>query len=85
MRAVPFEEDDHDPSIWFLDHSFLEGMYKMYKKINGVYARVRWLHGRVRASMCARCGCWKLGDALEAACLHACAPVCPHWAHQTLH
>lgn len=33
--ALPFEEDDHDPSIWFLDHSYLEQMYKMFKKVNG--------------------------------------------------
>jgi hypothetical protein len=33
--AVPFEEDDHDPTIWFLDHSYLEQMYKMFKKVNG--------------------------------------------------
>ncbi len=33
--ALPFEEDDNDPSIWFLDHSYLEQMYKMFKKVNG--------------------------------------------------
>jgi hypothetical protein len=33
--AVPFEEDDRDPSIWFLDHSYLESMYQMFKKVNG--------------------------------------------------
>jgi 26S proteasome regulatory subunit N8 len=32
---VPFEEDDHDPSIWFLDHSYMEAMYRMFKKVNG--------------------------------------------------
>ena len=32
---MPFEEDDQDPSIWFLDHSYLEVMYKMFKKVNG--------------------------------------------------
>ena len=35
MRAVPFEEDDRDPKIWFLDHSYLEQMYRMFKKVNG--------------------------------------------------
>lgn len=35
MRSVPFEEDDQDPSIWFLDHSYMEVMYKMFKKVNG--------------------------------------------------
>ncbi len=33
--AVPFEEDDADPSIWFLDHSYLENMLRMFKKVNG--------------------------------------------------
>jgi hypothetical protein len=33
--AVPFEEDDQDPSIWFLDHSYLENMFHMFKKVNG--------------------------------------------------
>lgn len=34
--AVPFEEDDHDPSIWFLDHSYLDQMGRMFKKVNGM-------------------------------------------------
>jgi 26S proteasome regulatory subunit N8 len=33
--AVPFEEDEKDPSIWFLDHSYLENMFRMFKKVNG--------------------------------------------------
>mmetsp|Transcript_19877 Transcript_19877/g.32694 ORF Transcript_19877/g.32694 Transcript_19877/m.32694 type:complete len:300 (+) Transcript_19877:50-949(+) len=32
--AVPFEEDAKDPSIWYLDHSFLENMFNMFKKVN---------------------------------------------------
>lgn len=35
--AVPFEEDERDPSIWFLDHSYLENMAAMYKKVNGAW------------------------------------------------
>ena len=34
-HAVPFEEDEKDPKIWFLDHSYLEAMYAMFKKVNG--------------------------------------------------
>ena len=34
-RVVPFEEDERDPNIWFLDHSYLEGMSAMFKKVNG--------------------------------------------------
>lgn len=33
--AVPFEEDENDSAIWFLDHSYLEIMCKMFKKVNG--------------------------------------------------
>ena len=34
-RPVPFEEDDRDSSIWFLDHSYHEQMYRMARRING--------------------------------------------------
>ncbi|WAR11796.1 PSMD7-like protein [Mya arenaria] len=33
--AVPFDEDAHDKSVWFLDHDYLEQMYSMFKKVNG--------------------------------------------------
>ena len=33
--AVPFEEDEKDKTIWFLDHSYLETMFRMFKRING--------------------------------------------------
>jgi 26S proteasome regulatory subunit N8 len=32
---VPFDEDDKDRSVWFLDHDYLENMYGMFKKVNG--------------------------------------------------
>ncbi|KAI8127286.1 26S proteasome non-ATPase regulatory subunit 7 [Lucilia cuprina] len=32
--AVPFDEDDKDKSVWFLDHDYLENMYGMFKKVN---------------------------------------------------
>ena len=35
--AVPFEEDPRNPSVWFLDHNFLEEMFWMFKKVNGTY------------------------------------------------
>jgi len=31
--ALPFEEDAKDPSIFFLDHDYLESMYAMFRKI----------------------------------------------------
>ncbi|KAG1666147.1 hypothetical protein FOA52_011558 [Chlamydomonas sp. UWO 241] len=40
--AVPFEEDDNDTSIWFLDHSYLEVMCKMFKKVNAREKVVGW-------------------------------------------
>ncbi len=33
--AVPFDEDEKDKSVWFLDHDYLEIMYSMFKKVNG--------------------------------------------------
>lgn len=33
--SVPFDEDDKDKSVWFLDHDYLENMYGMFKKVNG--------------------------------------------------
>ncbi|RWW35505.1 hypothetical protein BHE74_00059556, partial [Ensete ventricosum] len=35
LCAVPFEEDEKDPSIWFLDHNYHESMFSMFKRING--------------------------------------------------
>lgn len=40
--AVPFEEDDKDPSIWFLDHNFLEQMHAMFKKVNAREKIIGW-------------------------------------------
>ena len=36
--AVPFEEDLKKPSVYFLDHNYLETMFRMYKKVNGACA-----------------------------------------------
>lgn len=33
--AIPFEEDEKDPKTWFLDHNYIEGMWQMFKKVNG--------------------------------------------------
>ncbi|KAG8651443.1 hypothetical protein MANES_07G126400v8 [Manihot esculenta] len=40
--AVPFEEDDKDPSIWFLDHNYHESMFSMFKRINAREHVVGW-------------------------------------------
>ncbi|KAG8500758.1 hypothetical protein CXB51_002779 [Gossypium anomalum] len=35
--AVPFEEDEKDPSIWFLDHNYHESMFSMFKRNNVIF------------------------------------------------
>ncbi|KMZ68501.1 26S proteasome regulatory subunit N8 [Zostera marina] len=40
--AVPFEEDDRDSSIWFLDHNYHESMFSMFKRINAKEHVVGW-------------------------------------------
>uniref|UniRef100_A0A8D8ZW45 26S proteasome non-ATPase regulatory subunit 7 n=1 Tax=Cacopsylla melanoneura TaxID=428564 RepID=A0A8D8ZW45_9HEMI len=42
--AVPFDEDDKDNSVWFLDHDYLENMYGMFKKVNAREKVVGWYH-----------------------------------------
>ncbi|KAL6142254.1 hypothetical protein ACLB2K_060537 [Fragaria x ananassa] len=37
---VPFEEDDKDPSIWFLDHNYHEAIFSMFKRINGNHSTI---------------------------------------------
>ena len=40
--ALPFEEDPKDATIWYLDHSYLEVMYGMFKKINAREQVIGW-------------------------------------------
>lgn len=49
---VPFEEDEKDPSVWFLDHNFIESMRDMFKKINAREKLIGWYHSgpKLRAS-----------------------------------
>ncbi|RWS24730.1 26S proteasome non-ATPase regulatory subunit 7-like protein [Leptotrombidium deliense] len=42
--AVPFDEDDKEQSVWFLDHDYLENMYNMFKKVNSKERIVGWYH-----------------------------------------
>jgi len=42
--ALPFDEDDKDNSVWFLDHDYLENMYDMFKKVNAREKLVGWYH-----------------------------------------
>lgn len=42
-RVVPFEEDENDPDIWFLDHNYLESMWSMFRKVNGKKKPPTWI------------------------------------------
>jgi len=42
--AVPFDEEDKDKDVWFLDHEYLETMYTMFKKVNARERIVGWYH-----------------------------------------
>lgn len=42
--AIPFEEDETNEEIWFLDHNFIESMMEMFKKINAREKLVGWYH-----------------------------------------
>lgn len=42
--AVPFDEDDRDPNVWFLDHNYLENMVAMFRKVNSREHIVGWYH-----------------------------------------
>ena len=33
--TVPFDEDERDPTVWFLDHDYLQNMFAMFRKVNG--------------------------------------------------
>lgn len=43
-KIVPFDEDDKDKSVWFLDHDYLDSMYGMFKKVNARERVVGWYH-----------------------------------------
>jgi len=47
MSQILFEEDEKDSKPRFLDHIYMEGMYEMFKKVNGEsfsseYKRLDW-------------------------------------------
>ncbi|KAG4304393.1 hypothetical protein PORY_002103 [Pneumocystis oryctolagi] len=42
--VVPFEEDERDPKVWFLDHNYMESMNEMFKKINVREKMIGWYH-----------------------------------------
>lgn len=42
--AIPFEEDEKNPSVWFLDQNFIDSMGDMFKKINAKEKLIGWYH-----------------------------------------
>ncbi|XP_002741491.1 26S proteasome non-ATPase regulatory subunit 7-like [Saccoglossus kowalevskii] len=42
--AVPFDEDEKDNAVYFLDHDYLENMSGMFKKVNAREKIVGWYH-----------------------------------------
>ena len=32
---MPFDEEEKEKDVWFLDHEYLENMYTMFRKVNG--------------------------------------------------
>jgi len=42
--AIPFDEDEKDRDVWFLDHEYLEQMYNMFRKVNAKERVVGWYH-----------------------------------------
>lgn len=42
--AVPFEEDEKNPEVWFLDHDYLSTMFGMFRKVNAKERVIGWYH-----------------------------------------
>eukprot|EP01028_Stygiella_incarcerata_P011911 TRINITY_DN705_c0_g1_i2.p1 TRINITY_DN705_c0_g1~~TRINITY_DN705_c0_g1_i2.p1 ORF type:complete len:335 (-),score=100.90 TRINITY_DN705_c0_g1_i2:223-1227(-) len=40
--AVPFDEDEKEPNVWFLDHNYHERMYDMHQKVSSKEKVVGW-------------------------------------------
>lgn len=38
--AIPFEEDERDPKTFFLDLDYVEEMWRMFRKVNGMSSPV---------------------------------------------
>jgi len=50
--AIPWEEDEKDPNVFFIDFSYIEQMKDMYRKVNAKEVLVGWYSSgpRLRAS-----------------------------------
>ena len=52
LNLVPFDEEDKDKDVWFFDHEYLENMYTMFKKVNGIFLFNFALKNVVRFTIC---------------------------------
>lgn len=50
--AVPFEEDEKNSGVWYLDHDFVDSMTQMMKKINAKEKIIGWYHTGPRLRSC---------------------------------
>jgi 26S proteasome regulatory subunit N8 len=50
--AIPFEEDEKNPGVWFLDHNYIDSMGEMFKKINAKEKLVGWYHSGPKLKSC---------------------------------
>lgn len=41
---MPFEENEEDPTVWYLDHNYHESMSELCKKINAKEKPLGWYH-----------------------------------------
>lgn len=50
--AVPWEEDESDPDVWYLDHNFMESMDHMFRKVSSNEKIIGWYSTgpKIRAS-----------------------------------
>lgn len=48
---MPFDEDEKDPSVWFLDHDYMENMCAMFRKVNCEWTREGGRRGRWEGGM----------------------------------
>ncbi|KAI5127793.1 26S proteasome regulatory subunit N8 [Nematocida parisii] len=42
--AVPFDELEDNPNVWFFDTSYNENMYKLFNKVNNMESIIGWYH-----------------------------------------
>lgn len=50
--AVPFEDDKHNPDVWFFDHGYLENMFDMLKNVDANETIVGWYSTGSRLKEC---------------------------------